>query len=449
MKYKTYPKYKDSGVEWIGKVPEGWTSYKLKHVIDEFVSGGTPRSDDEKFWADEGKGIPWIAIGDMTGNEVISETSKSLTEEGLADKKLRVLKKGTLIYSIFASLGKVSILGINATTNQAILGLITSRRIDKDFLKYYLRDVEDVIITLSNANTQNNLNTTIVKNMDIPVPTIPEQLSIASFLDQKTTEIDALIDRDRRLIDFLREKRSSLINHAVTKGLDPKVSMKDSGVEWIGEIPEGWAVRRLKHLLLPGINGMKMGPFGSQLKLEMMAEKGYKVYGQENVINNDFTLGTRFIDEIKFKELSVYQIMPGDLLISTMGTIGNCRITPKDIETGIIDSHLIRMRIESYLVNNEYLAIILNDSAYSFYNIMKLSKGSIMTGLNSEIISNLTILVPSVSEQSKIVSYVNTSTSKIDFAVQKNQKRIDLMEEYKKSLIHHAVTGAIDVRHIN
>src|SRR3989344_7646440 len=167
MKLKQYPKYKESGVQWIGDIPEGWKNYRLKHVVNEFISGGTPTSDNEKFWAQEDEeGINWVAIADMTNNEFVEETKKKITTEGLADKGLRILPKGTLIYSIFASLGKVSILKINATTNQAILGLIPNKKINNKFLKYYLISLEETIIALSNANTQNNLNSTIVKNID-------------------------------------------------------------------------------------------------------------------------------------------------------------------------------------------------------------------------------------------------------------------------------------------
>jgi len=163
MKYKPYSEYKDSGVEWIGKIPEEWEIAKLKHVIDYFISGGTPNSDNEKFWTEDENGIPWVTIADMTNNDFIEDTKKRITLEGLTNKNLKILPKGTLIYSIFASLGKVSILKIPATTNQAILGLLINENILNRYLKYYLNFLESPIIALSNANTQNNLNSTIIK----------------------------------------------------------------------------------------------------------------------------------------------------------------------------------------------------------------------------------------------------------------------------------------------
>ena len=130
MSYKTYDGYKDSYIDWIDLIPNHWHPYKLKHVVSEFVAGGTPKSSNDSFWSEDNNGIPWVAIGDMSENEYVNSTTKSITHEGLADKNLRILKKGTLIYSIFASLGKTAILNIDATTNQAILGLITTNKID-------------------------------------------------------------------------------------------------------------------------------------------------------------------------------------------------------------------------------------------------------------------------------------------------------------------------------
>ncbi|MCD6579957.1 DUF559 domain-containing protein, partial [bacterium] len=241
MKLKPYPKYKDSGIQWIGEIPEGWKVRKLKHIVNEFIAGGTPSSDSEKFWVQNGdEGIPWVTIGDMTNKEIVKYTTRKITKEGLADKRLRILKKGTLIYSIFASLGKVSTLGIDATTNQAILGLISNNKIDNNFLKYYLKNLEEPIILLSNANTQNNLNSTIVKNIEISIPkNKQDQTTIAFFLDKKTAKIDALIEKDKRLIELLKEKRTALINHAVTKGLNPPLTPPLSGRGIAGTLEEG------------------------------------------------------------------------------------------------------------------------------------------------------------------------------------------------------------------
>jgi len=434
MKLKPYSKYKDSEIEWIGEIPEEWDNYKLKHVVNEFVAGGTPRSDDEKFWAHDEHGIPWVNIGDMTNKEIVTETKKEITVEGQADKGLRVLKNGTLLYSIFASLGKVAVLGIDATTNQAILGLIISKKIDTTFLKYYLKNLEETIITLSNANTQNNLNSTIVKNIEIAIPSLPDQTAIANFLDRKIAKGNALIEKDKKLIALLKEKRTALINHAVTKGLDPNVKLKDSGVEWIGKIPDKWSVRRIDKLSTVS-RGASPRPIDDPKYFDDGEEYSW-------VRIADVTASGRYLLETTEKlstlgkSLSV-PLEPGRLFISIAGTVGKPIITK--IKCCIHDGFVYFKNLK---VLNEYLYyIFIGGQAY-----LGLGKLGTQLNLNTETIGLITIPLPPKEEQEKIVEYLDKANSKMDKTIQKIEKKIELLEEYKKSLIHHVVTGKVDVR---
>ena len=164
---------------------------------------------------------------------------------------------------------------------------------------------------------------------------------------------------------------------------------KDSGVEWGCEIPEAWTPTRLRFLLQDGYDGLKIGPFGSQLTSDMLEEEGsYKVYGQENIIANDFARGNRYIGGEKFKELSVYEINPGDLLITMMGTSGRCDVAPSDIAHGIMDSHLLRMRVTAAALA-DFVRLLIDEAAYVGTQIQLAGKGSIMPGLNSRIVKNL------------------------------------------------------------
>ena len=318
MTYKVYEKYKDSNIDWINLIPNYWHTYKLKHVINEFVAGGTPKSSNDSFWDENNKGIPWIAIGDMTDNEYINTTSKSITREGLADKNLRILKKGTLIYSIFASLGKTAILNIDATTNQAILGLIISNKIDNVYLKYYLEALQSTISSYSNENTQENLNSNIVKNMEIGMPqSLDEQKQIANYLDKKTAKIDTTIAKNKELIQLLEEKRTALINQVVTKGLNPEVPMKDSGIEWIGEIPEHWNEIKLKDISIKIGDGLHSTP-----KYE--EDTNYYFINGNNLENGKikFFENTMEVPKEEFKKYKI-NLNKQSILISLNGTIGN------------------------------------------------------------------------------------------------------------------------------
>ncbi len=219
---------------------------------------------------------------------------------------------------------------------------------------------------------------------------------------------------------------------------------KPSGVEWIGEIPKHWNIKPIKYLLKPGKEGIRIGPFGSSLKSEFLSLSGYKVYGQENVINNDFNLGWRYINDDKFSELSDYEITPGDVLVTMMGTTGKCKVVPKCIEKGIMDSHLIRMRIDDTQFESQLFADLINESNYVFNQMKMLSKGSIMEGLNSSIIKSILLIIPFPEEQTVIANYLDEKTAQIDSLIQKKQKLIELLKEERTAIINQAVTKGIN-----
>jgi len=218
---------------------------------------------------------------------------------------------------------------------------------------------------------------------------------------------------------------------------------KDSGMEWLGEVPEHWEVKRVRHILRHSYDGLKIGPFGSQLTSQMLQETGYKVYGQENVIANDFSRGERFISEEKFQELAVYETRPGDILITMMGTSGRCGITPENIEAGIMDSHLLRIRVTAG-VRPKFLQLLIDESAYVAQQIRVLGKGSIMHGLNSIIIKELVLTVPPVIEQDYLLSFLDLETAKIDALIAEQQRLIDLLKEKRQAVISNAVTKGLN-----
>lgn len=442
MSFKAYEEFKDSNIDWIGPIPNYWQSYKLKHVINEFIAGGTPKSSNDAFWDENNNGIPWIAIGDMTDNDYVNSTVKSITREGLADKNLRILKKGTLIYSIFASLGKTAILNIDATTNQAILGLITSTKIDVKYLKYYLEALKGTISRFSNENTQENLNSNIVKNMEIAMPeSLEEQKQIANYLDKQTAKIDATIAKNKELIELLEEKRVALINQVVTKGLNPDVPMKYSGVEWIGKIPEHWNIMKLKH------HGFVLG--GYAFKSGDFTDSGVKVVKITNVQSLKFDWSECFyLPKSYLHEHSEFKINKGDIIFALTRPIISTGIKAAIFDenepalanqrTGIFKKH-----------SNDLISTFLYYVIYSDY--FKEDFKSKITATNQPNISPLDIgeiklILPSVEEQKQIVSKLDEETKKISEVISKIKENINLLEEYKTSLIHNVVTGKIDVR---
>ncbi|MEM9834280.1 MAG: restriction endonuclease subunit S [Bacteroidota bacterium] len=218
---------------------------------------------------------------------------------------------------------------------------------------------------------------------------------------------------------------------------------KDSGIEWIGEIPDHWQVQPVKYVIDKN-KGVQIGPFGSSLKSDFVKSFGFKIYGQENVIKSDFSLGYKYLDDEKFDELSKYELLEGDIVITMMGTTGKCQVVPSLSERGLIDSHLIRIRVNRNKISSTFFTILINDS-YSIYNNIKIeSRGSIMEGLNSSIIKSLILPIPPLEEQTAIANYLDRKTAEIDELIADKKRLLELYEEEKTAIINQAVTKGLD-----
>lgn len=208
--------YKDSGLDYLAlEMPLSWERMKLKNVLSKTTSGATPSSGDDSYYTDDDNAMPWVAIGDMDDN-VTTYTKNKVTEKALKECRLTVIPSGTLIYSMYASVGFVSELGMDATTNQAILALYLKDSVNKSFIKYWLKNMRYYVDRLTSVSTQANLNANKVLNLDLFVPSIAEQQKIANYLDTECAKIDSLISEIDIQIVLLKTYRKSLINEVVT-----------------------------------------------------------------------------------------------------------------------------------------------------------------------------------------------------------------------------------------
>lgn len=413
---KSYEKYKDSGIEWLGEIPENWKIASLKYQLEKIYGGGTPSTNVDSFWANDDclVGFPWVAISDITkSNGVLVDTAKKITEAGKEDKRLEIVPKGTLLLSIFASLGKTVRLGIDATINQAILGLVPKNRLNLSFLEYLLIDAERYIDFFSSHNTQDNLNLTKIKNLKFPFPPLAEQTQIANYLDYQTNIIDKLIAKKERLIELLKEKRQSVINNAVTKGLDPNAKMKDSGIEWLGEVPEGWKIVKFKYIVT-----IKNG---KDQKDVMIDEGGYPIFGTGGEFGR--------ASECLYDKPSV--------LLGRKGTIDKPQFINEPFWT--VDTVF-------YTEINEEC-----DPLYVFYlsqliPFNLLQESSAVPSMTQTKLNNVFLCKPTKSEQIEISTAIKSSTEKFDSVIDKNNKQIDNLKSYRQSIISEAVTGKIDLR---
>lgn len=434
-------KMKDSGIKWIGKIPEDWTVKRLKYCVNKFGGGGTPESSNDEFYDDE-HGVNWVAIGDMSTNQYIESTDRKVTELGIKDKQLTIYPKGTVIYSIYATIGKVAELKAPSAINQALLAIIENKEIlNKNYLKKYLNFLENIVLAETSTNTQANLNLQKVQNFMICLPPLIEQQRIAEFLDKKCADIDEIISKTEKQIETLEQYKKSLITETVTKGLNTDIQMVFSNVKQIGNVPKHWNIKRIRYVLNEN-NGIKVGPFGSSLTGLVLDEGPVKIYGQWNVVDKSFNTGKNFVSIETYNALKKYEVKPNDILISMMGTIGGCIIVPKGIDKGIMDSHIIKIRLKKFMNPKYFYYFYDKDNSYSVFNQLEFVKtGSIMDGLNSGILKNINICIPPLKEQDNIVEFLDEKCNDIDEVLNKQKESLETLKKYKQSLIYEYVTG--------
>jgi type I restriction enzyme S subunit len=241
-KFNPYPAYKESGVDGIENMPTHWEVRRATWLFT--IGSGTTPSDDPTYYGGE---IPWITTSELR-ESVIDSTERTVTQRALLEfPSLKMHPKGSVAVAMYgATIGRLGILGIPATVNQACCVFSNPKRIDARFWFYWLQMRRDHLISLGYGGGQPNLSQGLLRSIRVPTPSLAEQKKIIAFLDQETGKIDALVAKKERLIELLQEKRTALITRAVTKGLDPGIPMKDSGIQWLGNIPGHWDTCRLK-----------------------------------------------------------------------------------------------------------------------------------------------------------------------------------------------------------
>ena len=438
---KRYETYKNSGFKWFGNIPASWDVASFKYLVEKIFAGGTPTTSKSEYWADKSFGIPWVAISDITkSDKFLTSTKKEITEEGRQSKGLDVLPSGTLLLSIFASLGKTVRLGINATVNQAILGLLPNHKLKVDYLEYLFIDAERYISYYSSMSTQENLNLSKIRNLNFPIPLIQEQTQIATYLDYKTGLIDAIIAQKEELIKKLKEQRQAIINEAVTKGLNPNVKLKDSGIEWLGDIPEHWEVIKLFGLchLVRGNSSFKKDELLSNGKyVALQYGKTYKV----NEVNEKYKF---FVNDEFYKDSQIVNY--GDtIIISTSETIEDLghSVFYKRKDLGLLGGEQLLLKAKSNKINPKYL---FYSTKVFLKDLRKNATGVKVYRFNIDDLKNVFTSVPLMLEQNSIVKHIEKKSTTIDKVVLRTQTSIKKLKEYRQSLISEAVTGKIDVR---
>ncbi|MDI9746173.1 restriction endonuclease subunit S, partial [Acinetobacter nosocomialis] len=314
MQFKQYPSYKPSGVEWLGDVPEHWDSCNLK-FISKIYAGGTPDRNRLDYWV---KGeIPWINSG-AVNQVIIKEPSEYITELGLKNSSAKYIPVNSLVMALAGqgkTKGMVAYTSIETTCNQSMAAIVPKNYHYK-FLYYWLDSNYQNIRNLTGGDNRDGLNLAVLSNIPCPKISIVEQTQIVSFLDTETTRIDNLIAKQEKLIELLEEQRKSIISHAVTKGLNPNAPMKDSGVEWLGEVPEHFDSIKIKQLAISKLT------YGANESAEQEI-KEHPRYIRITDIKNDGTLNPESFKSLPPEIAEQYLLANNDILFARSGaTVG-------------------------------------------------------------------------------------------------------------------------------
>lgn len=418
-------KYKDSGIEWLGEVPVGWELLKLKYCSD-VIMGQSPSSDD--YSDDDSDMLPFLqGNADFTARYPIPRV--------YCDSANKIIPKGSILVSVRAPVGALNEADQDYGIGRGLCALVLKSILMKEYAWYQLHVTRMELNSLATGSTYDAVSVDEVTDMTVLVPQFAEQQAIAAYLDRETTRIDALIQKKERMIGLLKEKRIALITQAVTKGLNPNVPMKESGIEWLGEVPEHWDVKRLKYV--------------SSCNDESLPETTDPDY---EMLYVDISSVSR-IKGITAKEEMSFESAPfrarrkvkdGDTIISTVRTYLRAIATIENAEDNLIVSTGFAV-IRPVSIYSGYLSLFIQ-SHFVVESIVARSVGVSYPAINASNIGCIRITIPPMYEQRDIVDKVHETTLQIDALQYKIEQSIIILREYRASLIYHAVTGKIDLR---
>ena len=439
-RYKAYSEYKDSGVEWSDKLPSHWGEVHLRW-ISELYAGGTPSKAVEEYW--ENGSVPWLNSGEVNQG-LITEVSTYITEAAYKNSSAKWIPKNALVMALAGqgkTKGMVAQLAIDATCNQSMGAIVPHSGNDSRYLYWWLSSNYQNIRNMAGGDLRDGLNLELLGDIGCPIPSEEEKLPIAAFLDHETAKIDALIEKQRRLIELLKEKRQAVISHAVTKGLNPNAPMKDSGVEWLGEVPAHWVVTQLKFNTLE----MQTGPFGSQLHAEDYVDDGIPLVNPAHMVEGKIVPDPQVtVDEQTWQRLSRHGLKSGELIFARRGELGRCAVVTKVEEGWLCGTGSLKAKLSDRLIPEYSYLLITSEGVVSELSLE--SKGSTMDNLNTETLGRVRLPVPPRQEQTDILEYVNLAAGKFGTLIDNAESAISLMQERRTALISAAVTGKIDVR---
>ena len=428
-KLERYPAYKDSGVEWLGEIPEHWQTQKMKYLGKMFAGLTDKKGDDFNKEISEDK-KPFIPFTNVCNNVKIDSNQMQYVKVKPYEKQNKVQKNDIIFLMSSETLDDIGKCSIHLDEEQFYLNSFCKGfrpkafAVNAEFLNYLLQSktYRNYFALVGRGFTRINIKQEYINDLFTILPPKEEQTKIASFLDEKTSQIDKAISQKEKLIELLKERRQITINEAVTKGLDKDVEFKDSGVEWIGEIPKHWEVKKLKYSV--------------KNKTIKSMENSFKI-----ALENIESQTTKYIEtkDIVFSEAGI-NFNKGDVLFGKLRPyLAKVYLAEKN---GLCVSEFLVL--EAKKINNIFLKFLLVSDLF-IRHVNSSTYGTKMPRASWDFIGNSLIPIPTKSEQLQIVKHIETQTAKIDKAIELQQNYIAKLKEYKASLIDSVVTGKVRV----
>ncbi|PZW47193.1 type I restriction enzyme S subunit [Pseudomonas sp. URIL14HWK12:I3] len=414
---------------------------RIKYGFRTIGSGTTPPSSQEEFYGGE---IPWVNTSELR-EKTVNATEKTVSTEALREfSALKVYPEGSVLFAMYgATIGRVGILGIGATVNQAVCVLADPSRFYPRFVFYGLQSSRAVLESLATGGGQPNLNAEKLREHRLHCPSTEEQKAIAQYLDRETARIDGLIAEKERMLALLEEKRIALISRVVTRGLDPDVTLKPSRLEWLSEIPAHWGLQRLKQLAEVR-GGLTLG---KQYSGELQA---YPYLRVANVQDGYLKLDDVLTVEVPASEVASNLLVYGDVLMNEGGDIdklGRGCVWRDEIKPCLHQNHVFAVR--PHMVDSDWLALWTSTLEAKRYFESRAKRSTNLASISGSNIKELPVPLPPVGEQRSIKKFLSSRQSCFENICSELQNSLRLLAERRTAMIAAAVNGHIPVEEMN
>lgn len=434
---KRYPAYKNSGIEWVGKVPSEWELIRLKYLT--FFRNGYAFDSDE--YVEDG--LPIMRIGDVSEN-IDLETMKKVPKDYARLQDTFGINYGDVLLALTgATIGKTAVFNLHEKVllNQRVANIRPRGKLDNGYLKYIVAfsGFKRHIDFECEGGAQDNIGKGEIGDFLTPVPGLAEQKTIAVYLDRKTAQIDNLIAKKERMIELLKEERTAIINQAVTRGLNPEAEMKDFGIDWLGKIPKHWEIKRLKYVA--NINPQRPDGIPDETKVVFIAMESMNTDGtyDNSVVRPYLDVKSGFTyfaeDDVIFAKITPCFENGKGALLHNLGT---------SMGFGSTEFHVLRA-VKSK-TTSKYLYFLTISGLFRKLGEAFMQGVAGQKRVTNDFVQDFIIGVPPVDEQEAISAYLEQKIKGIDTQIGRENRSIEYLKEYRASLISEVVTGKIDVR---